>query len=223
MAEEKIKIKAQKRELFGKKVKKLRREGKLPANIYGRNFKSTAITTDTNEFLRVYKKAGKTSVVYLELDGKELPVLVAQVQYHPLLDVPIHVDFKKVDLKQEVEAEVPIKVVGVSKAIEDQGAELIIQSKSLLVRALPDKIPSEIEVDISHITEPGVEVKVKDIKAGKDYVIVDEPEKTVLVVASHVVEEVEEKPIEEIEEAEKPEGMGKTESKTESESKEKSE
>ncbi len=220
---EKIKLSAKKRDLFGRKVKRLRREGKIPANIYGRDFKSTAITVEEKDFLRVYRIAGRTNVIYLDLEGKELPVLVASVQYHPLFDKPIHIDFKKVDLKQEVEAEVPVKIVGQSPAVEDKGAEVIIQSNTLLVKALPDKLPSQIEVDISKITEPGVEIKVKDLAAGKDYEIVDEPEKTIVVVTAHVAEEVEEKPAEEAapeaEAEKKEEGEKKEEEKKEEEEK----
>ncbi len=195
---EKIILEAKKRELFGKKVKKLRREGKIPANIFGRNFKSTAISIEAGEFSRVYRLAGRTNVIYIKLDNKELPVLVSQIQRHPLTDFPIHVDFKKVDLKQKVEAEVPVKITGASPAVEEKGAEVIVQSKTLLVEALPDKIPAAIEVDISSVTEPGVEIKVKDLKAGKDWEFAEEPEKTVVVIAAHVTEEVEpEKPSEE--------------------------
>ena len=217
-ADEKIKLKVEKRELFGRKVKRLRREGKIPANIYGRDFTSTAITTDAKDFFKVYKQAGKTQVVYLELEGKEMPALVANIQYHPIDNTPLHIDFKKVDLKKKVEAEVPVKVIGSSPAVEEKGAELIVQSTTLLVSALPDKLPSQIEVDISQITEPGVEIKVKDLKAGKDYEIVDEPEKTVLIVAEHTVEEVEEKPAEEEEKKEeekKPEEEKASEEKKE--------
>ena len=201
--EKKLSLKVEKRKLFGKKVKKLRREGKIPANIFGKDFKSTAITVDAKEFTRIYKLAGRTNVVYLEFEKKELPVLIFQIQRHPLTDFPIHVDFKKVDLKQKVEAEVPVKIVGTSPAVEEKGAEVILQSKTLLVEALPDRIPAVIEVDISSVVEPGVEIKVKDLKAGKDWEFAEEPEKTVAVVAAHVAEEVEvEKPSEETPEGE---------------------
>ncbi len=198
----KIKLAAEKRTLFGKKVKRLRKEGKIPANIFGKDFKSTAITVETRDFLRVYKLAGKTNVVYLSLEKKEIPVLVSQIQRHPLTDTILHVDFRKVDLKTTIQTEVPVKVVGTSPAVEEQGAEVILQSKTLLVEALPDKIPSQIEVDISGIKEPGEEIKVKDLPKGEGYEIVDEPEKTVVVIAAHVVEEVEEAPAEEAEAAE---------------------
>ncbi len=189
--EEKIVLKSEERKVFGHKNKRLRKEGRLPGNIFGRDFKSKAVVVNLREFEKVYKKAGRTNVVYLKLGSKDLPVLISNIQYDPVHMRIIHVDFRKVDLKRKVTAEVNIKIVGESPAVKDKGAEVLIQANTLEVEALPDKMPSEIEVDISHIQEPGVEIKVKDLPESKDYQIVEDPEKAVVVIASHTAEEVE--------------------------------
>ncbi len=223
--EEKIALKAEERKVFGHKNKKLRREGKLPGNIFGRDFKSTAVVVDLREFEKVYKKAGRTNVVYLKLGSKELPVLISNIQYDPVHVRMIHVDFRKVDLKKKVTAEVNVKVVGESPAVKDKGAEVLIQANTLEVEALPDKMPSEIQVDISGVEEPGVEIKVKDLPKSKDYQIVEDPEKAVVVIASHTAEEVETpeteaETAEQEQQQEQPEKKEPAEESKESESKE---
>ncbi|GIW63769.1 MAG: 50S ribosomal protein L25 [Patescibacteria group bacterium] len=187
----KIYIQAEVREKTGKRTnKKLRRQGKIPANIFGKDFKSQSIAVDHSEFNKVYKQAGRTSVVYIKLGKKELPVLINHIDYHPVTTDFLHIDFKKVDLKQKVTAEVNVKVVGESPAVKE-GAELILQSPTVEVEALPDEMPSEISVDISNITESGVEIKVSDLPKSDKYEILDDPDKVLVVIAKHTVEEVE--------------------------------
>ncbi|GIW62393.1 MAG: 50S ribosomal protein L25 [Patescibacteria group bacterium] len=214
--DKKIQLKAEVREKTGKRTnKKLRREGKIPGNIFGRDFKSQAVAVDHGEFHRVYKQAGRTSVVYIKLDKKELPVLINHIEYHPLTTDFLHIDFKKIDLKQKVSAEVNVKVVGESPAVKE-GAELILQSPTVEVEALPEDMPSEIKVDISNIKESGVEIKVSDLPKSDKYEILDDPDKVLVVIAEHTVEEVE-TPAEPVAEAEKAEQEGKPEAEQEPE------
>jgi large subunit ribosomal protein L25 len=109
---EKIELKAQKRKELGRKVNKLRREGIIPANIYGSGFKSESIQVNSKDFAAVYKKAGETSVVEITLDGekKTLPVLIHNIQIDPVSDLPIHIDFLKIDLTKKVTADVPLEL-----------------------------------------------------------------------------------------------------------------
>jgi len=188
--QEKTKLSAQIRTLTGKKAKKLRKQGLIPANIYGPEFKSTSISINFKEFLNTYKIAKETGIVYLQLEKDEIPVLIKHIQKHPVSDEILHVDFRKIDLKKKIETEVPVKVVGTSEAVSQKGGVLLTQSEFLLVEALPEDIPQEIEVDISSIKDIGQEIKVADLKKSDKYVIKTSPEKVVVSVIAHKEESI---------------------------------
>ena len=90
-------LKANFRKVLGRKVKKLRNEGMLPANIYGRKVKSQAIYVSLSDFNKVYKKARETVIVKLSLGTKKKPVLIHNVQLDPVTDIPLHADFFQVN------------------------------------------------------------------------------------------------------------------------------
>lgn len=188
--EEKISLIANIRTLTGKKVKKLRKQGLIPANIYGQDFKSQAISVNTKDFFKVYRLAKETKIIYLSIDKKEIPVLIKNIQKHPVTDQIIHVDFRKIDLKKKIETEVPIKTIGVSEAVSQKGGILLIQSQSVIIEALPENIPQEIEVDISVLKEIGQDIKVADLPKSEKYQIKSPAEKVLVTVIAHKEESV---------------------------------
>lgn len=187
---EEIKLTVVKRDLTGKKVKQLRTEGKLPANIFGKDFTSTAITVDAKDFALTLRKAGETQVIHVSLDKKDLPVMIANVQMDPITGDPIHADFKKIDLTKKVEADVPIKIIGESEAVEQHIGDLLTLRDVVTVEALPANVPSEIEVDISGLTEIDQAIHVKDLKLPTGVELADDPEALVAKIAEHKEEEV---------------------------------
>ena len=189
--QEKINLNAQSREIFGKKVNSLRREGVLPANIYGKDFDSKAITVNYLEFFNIFKKAGETSVVYVDVDGKTIPTLITDIQIHPLSRKILHADLRKVDLKKKIEAYVPIKIVGESEAIEHKNGVLITQLDRISIEALPTNIPHEIEIDISALKEIGDEILVGSIPKSDTFEVTEDPERVIVSVTEHVEESVE--------------------------------
>ncbi|NUN06424.1 MAG: 50S ribosomal protein L25 [Bdellovibrio sp.] len=114
---DKILLTVEKRELLGKKVRQVRAEGKLPANIYGKDIPSMAIQIDGKEFKKALHAAGLTQVIYLIVDKQEIPSMIQNVQTDPVSDLYIHADFKKVNLMQKLEAQVPVVIVGESEAV----------------------------------------------------------------------------------------------------------
>lgn len=178
------------RNIFGRKLKKLRAEGVVPANIYGPEFKSTALSTNFKDFIKVYKIAKETGVVYLKLNGEQIPVLIKNLQRHPVTDHILHIDFRKIDLAKKIQTEVPIKVTGASPAVTEKGGVLLISSETLIVEALPTDIPQQIEVNISKISEIGQEIKVSDLPKFNQYEIKTPPEKVVVSVVAHKEESV---------------------------------
>lgn len=114
-------LEAKIRKITGRKVKNLRKEGLIPANIYGKKIKSQAIQVKALDFKKAYEEAGETGLISLKIqDGKDKEkdraVLVSNVQFNPLTDAVVHVDFRQVDLKEKVTANVPIELVGESPA-----------------------------------------------------------------------------------------------------------
>lgn len=189
---DKVTITAVKRDIFGKQTKKLRREGKIPANIYGKDFSSLAVTLDALEFQDIYSAAGETGVVYVKVEGeqKEIPTLIRLVQEHPVTESILHVDLRKINLRQKIETEVPVTYTG-EAPVEKAGGVVLYQTHEVTIEALPSKIPSEIEIDVSQLTEIGQSVKVKDLPVSEDYTLVTDAETTLVTTTAHVEEEVE--------------------------------
>lgn len=173
------------RTLFGKKLKKLRKEGQIPANIFGADFKSLSVSVPLKDFTAIYKIAKETGVVYIKHDKEEIPVLIGGVQRHPVNDLILHVDFRKIDLKKKVEAQVPVKTTGVSEAVSQKAGVLLYGTQSLTVESLPKDIPHEIVVDISSIKELGQEIKVGDLPKSTSYEIKEPADRVVVSVVEH--------------------------------------
>ncbi len=198
-------LKAEKRKVLGRKVKSLRREGVLPANVYGKKVKSLAIQVKTKDFNQVYQKARETGIVELVIGKTKKPSLIQNIQLDPVSDMPLHIDFFQVDLKEKVTAAIPLELIGESPA-EKSGLGTVVQYvNEVEVEALPTNLPEKFEVDLSKLTEVDQTVSVKDltvdakkveVKADLEQVLVKvEPprkeEEEVAPPAEEVAEEVE--------------------------------
>ena len=187
---EKMELTVTSRTAFGKKLRKLRYTGVIPANIFGPDFKSTAVSAPYKDFLKTYRIAKETAVIFLKLDKEEIPVLIKHIQKHPVTDSILHIDFRKIDLKQKVITAVPVKTVGTSEAVSQKAGVFFIQMNKLTVEALPQDIPQVIEIDISSIKEIGREIKVSDLAKSEKYLIKDDPIKVVISVIAHKEESI---------------------------------
>ncbi|MFQ5452214.1 MAG: 50S ribosomal protein L25 [Candidatus Paceibacterota bacterium] len=180
-----------KRDILGKKVRKLRNDGLIPANIYGEAHKSQAISLKNLDFLKTYRKTGETQVIHLKLGNNDIPVLIHNVQLHPVTDNVLHIDFRRVDLTKKTQTEVPLKTTGEAQAIVSKTGDLLHLAESVLVEALPTDIPSEIEVDISGLKAPGDEIKISDLPVPNKVSIIDETDKVVVKIVEHKEEKAE--------------------------------
>ncbi|MDO8741864.1 MAG: 50S ribosomal protein L25 [Candidatus Roizmanbacteria bacterium] len=187
---EKVSLKVELRKVFGKKLNKIRKLGLVPGNVYGPDFKSQSVSVPFKDLVKTYKKVGETGVVYLLLDKENIPVLIKTVQKHPISGSLLHIDFRKIDLSKKIETAVPVKTIGVSEAVSQKSGVLLVQSDTLLIEALPEDIPSHIEVDISVIKEIGQEIKVADLKKSDKYEIKTLAEKVVVAVIAHKEESI---------------------------------
>lgn len=221
------KIKAKKRDVFGKSVKKMRKEGVLPGVVYGRDFESVSVQFLLKEFQEVYKEVGETSLLHIEIEEHgTYPVLIKQVQLHPLSDLPLHIDFYKVDLTKKVSTKVPLEFVGETIAVKEGGIFIEILTE-VEVEALPQDLPSSFSVDISQLMKINDFMTVSalkipqgvDLKTSKEEIIckVEEPreEEEVKEVSVEDVQVTTEKKEEEGEVSETGKAEGKTEKKLE--------
>lgn len=171
------------RKVLGRRVKRLRAEGVLPGNVYGKKVKSKAIQLKLADFEKVYKKVGETGLVELIVNSDKKPVLIHNVQTHPVTDLPIHIDFLQVDLKEKVKTDVPVELVGESPA-EKTGVGTVVQYlDEIEVEALPGNLPEKFEIDLSKLSEVDQAVQVKDLRVdAKKVEIQDAPEQIVVKV-----------------------------------------
>ena len=189
---------AEHREILGKKVRRLRREGKLPANVYGHAVQSAAVTLDAHEFGLLYRHLLPTTVIDLKLNGQVRPVLMAKASVNPRSGELIHVEFKQVNLTEKVSASVA--VVGAGKSdLMAQGDAILLQSlDAVLVSALPDELPSEIEVDLSALVDFSASIHVRDlpIDRSKVEILTSGDDLVFKLTTPQIREEVAEAPVE---------------------------
>src|SRR5207244_2464468 len=156
-------------------VNSLRKRGFVPANIYGPGLKSIAISIPMKDFMNAYKIAKETGIIYIQIEKETIPTLIKHIQTHPLLNTALHVDFRKIDLKQKIETSVPVNVIGESEAVAQKGGVLLTQHDHLIIEALPQDIPQQIDIDITTLKEVGDEFKVSNLPVSAVYTIKTEP------------------------------------------------
>lgn len=185
-----LKLKASKRTVSGRHVRKLRTEGVVPAVVYGHRTDAEAVSLDGAEFRRVYAKAGRTHLVDLVLDGdRAQKVLIKEVQHHPRFDGPQHVDLFRIDLKEKLQIDVPVTVVGESEPVKRGDADLLISLHAIRVECLPSDIPEAIEVDVSGLLEIDDAIRVHDLKLPEAVTVLSGEDEMIVKVQAHRVTE----------------------------------
>lgn len=211
-----MELQAQKRNTDEKKASMLRREGYLPAVLYGRKTAAQPLTLNAKEFQKAFRKAGGSELIDLKI-GEERPVktLIKDVQYDPVSDGIIHTDLYQVELTEKVTAKVPLKLVGESLPVKSGEALLLVLLNELEVEALPLDLPAEINIDISPLNNIGDRLTVKDLPMDRTKVTIKhEPEDIVVKLDYPEMKE------EEVKEEITPEQVEITKEKKEEEGKE---
>lgn len=170
------------RQVVGKKVAQLRREGVLPGVVFGGRKDSASVQTDLRSFERSYRRWGNTTLLSLEgLDGDAIPALIHGVARDTMTGRLLHVDFQRVSLTEKTHAEVPLHFVHESPAVKTLGAVLVHARDHVTVEAFPQDIPHAIEVDLSPLIEIDDALYVRDLVFDKTTVsIVDDPDELVV-------------------------------------------
>lgn len=182
-------IRAERREIIGKKVAGLRRLGKIPAVLYGTEKNTVSIEIPEKDFAKVFREAGETSVVELELGGNKRNVLIHDIAFDPIKDTPIHVDFLEIRMDKVLRAKIPLVFQGESAAVKGQGGILVKVMHELEVEALPKDLPHEIKVDISKLENLEAKFTVADLEVPVGVKIIAKPEEVLALVETPRAEE----------------------------------
>jgi len=212
-----MELTVQTRKIFGEKVKALREQGLIPAELYGHKLDNLHLTVPKKEFSKIFKEAGESTVIKLKTEDKEFNVLVHDIDKNALTDEINHIDFYAVKKGEKIKVRAPLRFIGESAAVKEKGAILIKAVHELEIEALPDDLLHHIEVDISKLIDLNMSILVKDLKINPKVKVSAKPE---TVIAS-VIEQKEEVVVEEIKVEEvKVEGEEKKAEKAEKEKEE---
>jgi large subunit ribosomal protein L25 len=179
-----ITLKATKRELVGKKAKQLRKIDMIPAVMYGNKIASQNLAVNYIDFKRVYAKAGESALIELEVEKKKVNVLIHDIQLAPMSGKVTHIDFFQVNMKEEVETEIPLEFVGEAAAVKALGGVLVKNIDEISVKCLPADLPEKYEIDISKLATFDDVIAVKDLKISDKVEILLDPETVIALVSA---------------------------------------
>lgn len=188
-------LKVQKREAMKKKLNTLREKEIVPAVIYGHKIKNTNVQVSMHDFIKVHRVAGESTLFDLEInDEKPVKVIIKDIQRDPVKGDIIHIDFHQVSMTEKLQAQIPLKFIGIAPAIKTFGGVFVTQKESLSVKCLPQDLVSDIEVDVTSIVNLEDSIKIKNIKVPEKIEVLDNPEDIVAAVIVTKEEVVEIKP-----------------------------
>jgi large subunit ribosomal protein L25 len=199
---------AQKREVIGSKVAKLRDKELLPAVLYGPRVKNQAVQVNEKEFSEIFKEAGESSLIALKIGEESFQVLIHNIQKDPFTGKFLHIDFYQPLLTEETEASIPLIFEGEAPACKELGGTLVKNIQEVEVKALPQNLPREIKINIEKLKTFEDSILIKDLTIPKDVEILKDVEETVVLVTP--IEDIEkdlegsiEEKVDEVEKTEK--------------------
>lgn len=187
---EKAVIHATHRTVIGKQVGALRREGKLPAVMYGHHIDSTPITLDLRDATHILSGLTSSSLVTIELDGKEHAALIREKQRDYIRGTLKHVDFQILSLTEKLRTTVSIELTGLAPAVKDFNGVVVTGVNELEVECLPQDLPERIMVDISNLSKIGDGLYIRDIKLSDKVSILEDQDEMVVLITAPAAEEV---------------------------------
>ena len=179
-----LNLKADIRDVVGKKVAKFRKENKVPAVMYGNKVTPQNLWVNDLEFSRIHSKAGESALIQLEVGGKKLNVLIHELQHDHRSGKVSHVDFFQVNMKEEVETEIPLEFIGESAAVKALGGVLVKNIDAVSVKCLPANLPEKFVIDLSKLATFEDHITVADLKTSKEVEIMLEDETVIALVSA---------------------------------------
>lgn len=195
----KLSLKAQERTILGKKVKKLRKDGLLPGHVFGKKVETGHVTVNAREFLEIFHQAGETGLINLRIGEEKIrPVMVRGVQYDPVTDDAIHIDFYQVNLTEKVKVPVPLVLVGEQPESVGLGEAIVLQTlNEIEVEALPTDLVEKIEVNISSLKNVDDAVTIGQLNFDRSKLTVYAQDEDIVVKLAPAVSEEMKKMMEE--------------------------
>ena len=175
------------------KLVDIRKNGMVPAVVYGARVENTTISVPSVDFEKVLRVVGESNTLTLELKDKKVEVLIHEIQRDPIKSFPVHVDFLAIDVNKPIEVVVPIEFIGIAPAEKNGFGVLVKTLHEIEVEALPKDLPHNIEVDLITLENLDDQIRVEDIKAPKGVTIKTNGEEVLAIIAA-IKEEVEETP-----------------------------
>lgn len=166
------------------KLKAIRTNGMVPAVVYGARVENTLISVPSVAFDKVFKVAGESSAITLDLEGKNIDALIYSVQADPIRGFPIHVDFLAIDMNKKVTVTVPIEFTGVAPADKDGLGTLVKVTHECEIEALPKDLPQHVIVDISTLVTLEDQIHAKDIILPTGVTLVTPSEEVIALVTA---------------------------------------
>jgi large subunit ribosomal protein L25 len=195
MATARPSLAAEHREVTGKAVSRLRKDGRLPAVVYGHGVESTNVSIDAHDFDQLRKHAGPNALIDLSVDGKAAnPVLINGVQIHPVHRRPLHADLFLVRMTEELIVDVPLVATGESYAVTQLNGTLLHPTETVRVKALPDHLPQSIEYSVESLADFEAAIWVRDLQIPSDVTLQTDPDEIIAKVQAPRIE-VEEEPV----------------------------
>lgn len=189
-----INLKTTNRDVLGKKVRFLRRQGITPAHLFGHNLESLALQCDTVELQHVIAHAGTTRLINLKIENEKQSrsVFIREIQRNAISRQLLHVDLYQVRKDEKIETDVPIILVGQAPATKEKGYILGHGITSLTIECLPANLPPQIEVDLTVLEEVGQAIYVRDVILNPDVTVKNDPDQLVAKISEVHIEVVEE-------------------------------
>lgn len=163
-------------------LEEIREGGFMPAVFYGKKAPSTPISINKVDFLKAWKQAGESTVVSLKGEDANVSALIQEVLLDPVTGEPKHADFYVFDKDKKIEISIPLEFVGVAPAVKDLGGLLVKVMHEIKIEALPQDLPHQITVDISHLSEFGSQIHASDIILPNGVTLLEQPEEVVVLV-----------------------------------------
>lgn len=183
-----MELTVQKREILGKKLKVLRKQGFIPAEFYSHGTENLHLSVPVKEFNKIFKEAGESTIIKLDINGKKINALVHDIQKNHLTDEFSHIDFYGVRMDEKIKVKIPLLFTGESLAVKEGGI-LVKAMHELEVEALPADLPHHIEVDLKKLAAIGNSILIKNLSFGKEVKILINEETVVATVVKQKVEE----------------------------------
>jgi large subunit ribosomal protein L25 len=186
---EKVVIEAQSRQVIGKQVRALRRQGLLPAVIYGSHIAPIPVSLNFHDASLLLPKVSSSQLVEVNVNGQKYTTLVRERQRHPVTGDLLHVDFQAVSLTEKLRVNVGLQFVGEAPAVKMYNAVIVTSLEELDVECLPGDLPNHLEIDLSALEQIGDAIYVRDVPRPPRVEVLTDPDEIVVVATAPEGEE----------------------------------